>query len=45
LFRDAFKRHRRIIPASGYYEWLKRPDGGQPHDIIATDGTVLSFAE
>jgi putative SOS response-associated peptidase YedK len=29
MFRDAFKRHRCVIPASGYYEWLKRPDGRQ----------------
>src|SRR6202030_592213 len=27
MFRDAFKRHRCIIPASGYYEWIKRLDG------------------
>jgi putative SOS response-associated peptidase YedK len=43
-FRDAFARHRCIIPASGYYEWLKRPDGRQPYYISATDGAVLSFA-
>ena len=30
MFRDAFKRHRCIIPASGYYEWLKRPEGKHP---------------
>ena len=44
MFRDAFARHRCIIPASGYYEWLKRPDGRQPYFISAADGGVLSFA-
>jgi len=33
MFRDAFKRHRCIIPASGYYEWIARPDGKQPYFI------------
>src|SRR6516164_8112277 len=44
MFRDAFRRHRCIIPASGYYEWLKKPDGRQPYFISAADGGVLSFA-
>ena len=44
MFRDAFKRHRCIVPASGYYEWLKRPDGKQPYFMSARDGGVLSFA-
>jgi putative SOS response-associated peptidase YedK len=44
MFRDAFKRHRCIIPASGYYEWSVRPDGKQPYFISAADGSVLSFA-
>ena len=44
MFRDAFARHRCIIPASGYYEWLKRLDGRQPYFISAADGVVLSFA-
>ena len=43
-FRDAFKRHRCIIPASGYYEWIARPDGKQPYFISAADGGVLNFA-
>jgi len=44
MFRDAFKRHRCIVPASGYYEWIKRPDGKQPYFISAADDGVLSFA-
>jgi putative SOS response-associated peptidase YedK len=44
MFRDAFRRHRCVIPASGYYEWLKRPDGRLPYFISAADGSVLSFA-
>jgi putative SOS response-associated peptidase YedK len=44
MFRDAFARHRCIIPASGYYEWLKRPDCRQPYFISAADGGALSFA-
>jgi len=44
MFRDAFRRNRCVIPASGYYEWLKRPDGRQPYFISAADGGVLSFA-
>jgi hypothetical protein len=44
IFRDAFKRRQCIIPASGYYEWIARPDGKQPYFISAADGGVLSFA-
>jgi len=44
MFREAFQRDRCVIPASGYYEWLKKPDGRQPYFISAADGGVLSFA-
>jgi putative SOS response-associated peptidase YedK len=44
MFRDAFRRHRCIIPASGYYEWLKVPDGRQPYYFSSADGGVLSIA-
>jgi putative SOS response-associated peptidase YedK len=44
MFQDAFRRHRCIIPASGYYEWIARPDGKQPYFISAADSGVLSFA-
>src|ERR1700730_3801100 len=38
LFRDSFKRLGCVIPASGYYEWSKRPDGKQPCYISGADG-------
>jgi putative SOS response-associated peptidase YedK len=44
MFRDAFKRSRCVIPASGYYEWKSTPTGKQPYYISAADGSVLSFA-
>src|SRR3984893_4986873 len=44
MFRDAFKRHRCIIPASGYYEWIAKPDRKQPYYISGADGGVLNFA-
>ena len=44
MFRSAFKHNRCIIPASGYFEWMKMPDGKQPYFINAGDGGVLSIA-
>lgn len=45
MFRDAFKRRRCLIPASGYYEWEDTPDGKQPHYFTARDGSpVLTMA-
>jgi putative SOS response-associated peptidase YedK len=43
MFRDAFKRHRCIVPASGYYEWLKRPDGKQPYFPPLHSIVILNF--
>ena len=44
MFRDAFKRGRCLIPASGYYEWLATPTGKQPHYYTVRDGSPLTFA-
>jgi putative SOS response-associated peptidase YedK len=44
MFRDAFRRHRCLIPASGYYEWLATPTGKQPYYYTARDGSALTFA-
>ncbi len=43
-FREAFKRRRCIIPASGFYEWGPSSAGKWPYYISAADGPLLSFA-
>jgi len=43
-FRAAFKRRRCLIPASGFYEWVKADDGKQPHYIYVQDEPVFAFA-
>jgi putative SOS response-associated peptidase YedK len=44
MFRDAFKRNRCLIPASGYYEWLSISTGKQPYYYTAREGSPLTFA-
>jgi putative SOS response-associated peptidase YedK len=44
MFRDAFRRSRCLIPASGYYEWLPTSSGKQPYYYTAFDGSPLTFA-
>jgi putative SOS response-associated peptidase YedK len=43
-FRDAFKRSRCLIPASGYYEWQDTADGKQPYYFTRRDGQPITFA-
>lgn len=44
-FREAYRRRRCIIPASGFYEWKPRPEGHkQPFHFRRPDGAPLSFA-
>lgn len=44
-FRAAFRNRRCLIPASGFYEWARRPGAGrQPYYIRATDSEELAFA-
>ena len=44
-FRDAVKRLRCVIPASGYYEWMKGPDGvKRPYYITLADDQPMAFA-
>lgn len=44
-FRSALKNTRCIVPASGYYEWMKGPDGKKrPYFIALADGETMAFA-
>jgi putative SOS response-associated peptidase YedK len=43
-FRTAFKRHRCLIPANGFYEWKKQERGKQPYYIRRRDGHLFAFA-
>ncbi len=45
MFRDAFRRRRCIIPASGFYEWTGGKGEKVPHLFTAADGSpILAFA-
>ncbi|HEX3865060.1 MAG TPA: SOS response-associated peptidase [Stellaceae bacterium] len=44
-FRDAFERRRCLIPADGFYEWLKTgPKTTLPYAVLPADGGVFAFA-
>ena len=44
-FRNAFRSHRCIIPASGFYEWAKKGTGAkQPYYFYLKDKDVFGFA-
>jgi len=43
-FRVAYRRRRCLIPADGYYEWQKQPDGKQPWFIHRSDGEPFAMA-
>lgn len=42
-FRDAYKKRRLLVPASGFYEWKNEADGKQPYFINAKNGDLISF--
>lgn len=43
-FREAFRRRRALIPASGFYEWQRRPEGKQAYALLPKAGSLLVFA-
>ena len=43
-FRQAIRRRRCLLPASGFYEWQPTAAGKQPWYISAADGSLLAMA-
>ncbi len=43
-FRNAFRRRRCLIPASGFYEWQRRERGKRPYYVRMRDGRPFAFA-
>ncbi len=43
-YRSAFKRHRCLIPANGFYEWQRQERGKQPFYVRMRDGHLFAFA-
>jgi putative SOS response-associated peptidase YedK len=43
-FRNAFARHRCLVPVNGFYEWQATPGGKQPLHIGMPDGRPFGLA-
>lgn len=43
-YREAFKRKRCLIPATGFYEWRRDGDRKIPHHIQLPHGELFAFA-
>jgi len=43
-YRDAFKRRRCIVPASGFYEWKAEAKGKQPYYVRLKSGEPMALA-
>jgi putative SOS response-associated peptidase YedK len=43
-FERAFRRHRCLVPAEGFYEWQQRGSRKQPMFIHRRDGEPMAFA-
>mgnify|MGYP000520355013 CR=1 FL=1 len=43
-FRQAYGQRRCVVPADGFFEWVKAPDGRRPIWFHPPDGGLLLFA-
>jgi putative SOS response-associated peptidase YedK len=43
-FRDALKSRRCLIPADGFYEWMRTGKAKQPYCFEVNDGELFAFA-
>jgi putative SOS response-associated peptidase YedK len=43
-FRDSVTKHRCVIPARGYFEWVSDRGTKTPHFISRTDNAIFGFA-
>ena len=43
-FRNAYQRHRCLLPADGFYEWRQGPGGKQPMRIARVDEQPFGMA-
>ena len=43
-YREAFKRRRCLLPATGFYEWQQANGQKVPHHIRQPDGGLFAFA-
>lgn len=43
-FRDSFTRRRCLIPADGFYEWVRRPDQTKQPYFISVESGLMAFA-
>jgi putative SOS response-associated peptidase YedK len=43
-FASAFERRRCLVPADGWYEWVRTEDRKQPYFMTPADGQIVVFA-
>lgn len=43
-FRNAFRRRRCLVPATGFYEWQQQDRRKVPYQFVVGDGEVFAFA-